>query len=369
MGLHPQRITGIILAGGRGSRMHGQDKGLLTYHGKPLITHVIAHFAQQVPQLAINANRHLAEFQALGYPVFTDGAIRFAGPLAGVAAALAYVDTEWIVTVPTDTPHLPPDLVARLCHAVTTTRIHVASCNDEWQPVFALWPRACLPALETFLASGKRTVYEFLRAQHALGVDFSDQPQAFVNINTPDQLQVPAVRCPVLGFVGWSGSGKTTLLKQLIPMLNHAGLRVGLIKHAHHQFDIDIPGKDSYELRKAGASQVLVASQARWALLTETPGHHGDPSLSEMLTHLEHSQLDLILVEGFKHAHLAKIEVHRTALHKPLLFRDDSDVIAIATDTPHLPEITVSRLDLNNPEEISGFIRKWVLDQAHAASA
>jgi molybdenum cofactor guanylyltransferase/molybdopterin-guanine dinucleotide biosynthesis protein MobB len=369
MGLDSHHITGIILAGGRASRMGGKDKGLMTYHGKPLITHVIARFAAQVPQLAINANRHVPDYQAFGFPVFTDRDNRFAGPLAGVAAALAYAKSEWILTVPTDAPQLPPDLVARLCQNVTSTRIHVASCNGAWQPVFALWPRACLPALEAFLASDKRAAHEFLREQQAIGVDFSDQPRAFANINTPEQIQAAAVLCPVLGIVGWSGSGKTTLLKQLIPLLDQAGMRLGLIKHAHHQFDIDIPGKDSYELRKAGASQVLVTSQARWALMTETPRHHGDPSLTEMLTHLNHAQLDLILVEGFKHAHLAKIEVHRPALDKPVLCRDDTDIIAVASDTPNLPNMTVPRLDLNNPVQITGFIRKWVLDQSHTTSA
>lgn len=369
MGLDSHIITGVILAGGRSSRMAGEDKGLLNYAGKPLIAHVIARITPQISRLVINANRHLADYQAFGFPVFPDSNSQFAGPLAGVAAALAYTKSEWILTVPTDAPSLPADLANRLMQAVTATRIHVATCQGEWQPVFALWPRTCLPALETFLASGKRAAYEFLREQQAIGVDFSDQPAAFTNINTPEQLQAKRINCPVLGIVGWSGSGKTTLLKQLIPLLNQAGMQVGLLKHAHHQFDIDIPGKDSYELRKAGACQVLVASSRRWALMTETPQRNDDPSLPEMLTQLDQSQLDIILVEGFKHAHLAKIEVHRPIVQKPLLCHTDTDIIAVASDTTDLTDISVPRLDLNDPQQIVGFIRNWILDQSQTMSA
>lgn len=369
MGLDLREVTGIILAGGRSSRMAGNDKGLLLYAGKPLIAHVIARLTPQIPRLAINANRHLPDYQAYGLPVFPDQDDRFAGPLAGVAAALTYTNSQWILTVPTDAPSLPDDLAIRLTRNVTDTRIHVAACHGEWQPVFALWPHNCLPALEAFLASGKRAAHEFLREQQAVSVDFSDQSQAFTNINTPEQLQAARTMCPVLGIVGWSGSGKTTLLKQLIPLFKQAGLQIGLIKHAHHQFDIDIPGKDSYELRKAGASQVLVASSQRWALMTETPQRNGDPSLTEMLAQLDPAQLDLILVEGFKHAQLAKIEVHRPVVQKPMLCHTDNDIIAVASDSSELPDISVPRLNLNDPQQIVSFIRHWILDQSPTKSA
>ncbi|HFQ14122.1 MAG TPA: molybdopterin-guanine dinucleotide biosynthesis protein B, partial [Gammaproteobacteria bacterium] len=114
---------------------------------------------------------------------------------------------------------------------------------------------------------------------------------------------------PLLGFVAFSGTGKTTLLRQLIPLLKARGLKIGLIKHAHHRFDIDIPGKDSYELRKAGADRVLVASQQRWAMVSETPQQDGDPALADMLAHIDKDDLDLILVEGFKHARFPKLEL------------------------------------------------------------
>ena len=122
----------------------------------------------------------------------------------------------------------------------------------------------------------------------------------------------------MLGFVAFSGTGKTTLLKQLIPILKARGLHLALIKHTHHQFDIDTPGKDSYELRQAGAEQVMVASRRRWALMVETPNQNDDPPLESLIDHLDTKALDLILVEGFKHAAVPKIELHRPILNKPL---------------------------------------------------
>lgn len=138
---------------------------------------------------------------------------------------------------------------------------------------------------------------------------------------------------PVIGFAAWSGTGKTTLLARLLPLLRAHGLRIGMIKHAHHSFDIDQPGKDSHTLRKAGAEQMLIASRERWALMVETPAA-GDPALAELLPRLERSRLDLILVEGFRHERFPKIELHRAALERPLLFPEDDSIIALASDTP-----------------------------------
>lgn len=158
---------------------------------------------------------------------------------------------------------------------------------------------------------------------------------------------------PVLGIAAWSGTGKTTLLTRLLPLLRARGLRVGMLKHAHHDFDIDHPGKDSYELRKAGAEQVLVASDRRWALMVEAPVAD-DVSLWDMLARLERDALDLILVEGFRHERFPKLELHRAELGKPLLFPDDDAIIALASDTP--VNTALPLLDLNDPAAIATFI-------------
>jgi len=135
----------------------------------------------------------------------------------------------------------------------------------------------------------------------------------------------------VLGIAGYSGSGKTTLIEKLVPLLVRAGLRVSLVKHAHHAFDIDHPGKDSWRHRQAGCSQVLVTSSARWALMHELRGET-EPTLGEQVGRL--APCDLVLVEGFKHDPIPRIEVHRKEGGQPLLHPTDPHVIAIATDEP-----------------------------------
>jgi len=165
---------------------------------------------------------------------------------------------------------------------------------------------------------------------------------------------------PLLGFVAFSGTGKTTLLKQLIPLLKARGLRLALIKHTHHSFDIDTPGKDSYELRQAGAEQVMVASRHRWALMVETPQQTEDPQLEVLLSHLNTDALDVVLVEGFKHAAIPKIELYRPVLNHPLLFPEDANIIAIASDTALTATTRLPVLDLNNPEAIADFIMGFV---------
>ena len=140
----------------------------------------------------------------------------------------------------------------------------------------------------------------------------------------------------VIGIAGYSGSGKTTLIEKMIPVLVGEGLRVPLIKHAHHEFDVDQPGKDSYRHRHAGCTEVLVSSSKRWALMHELRGG-AEPRLHDQLKHL--SPCDLVIVEGYKAEPIAKVEVHRHASRTPLLFPDDPHVVAIATDEPLETEI------------------------------
>jgi molybdopterin-guanine dinucleotide biosynthesis protein B len=166
-------------------------------------------------------------------------------------------------------------------------------------------------------------------------------------------------RVPLLGIAAWSGTGKTTLLVQILPRLRARGLRVGLVKQSHHAFDVDTPGKDSYELRKAGASPVLLASRARWALMVETPAQ-SEPVLNDLLAHLDPSGLDLILVEGFKHEAFPKIELYRADLGKPPIYPTDPEVIAVATDGPLDPVPGVPVLDLNRPDQVTDFVLDYL---------
>ena len=155
----------------------------------------------------------------------------------------------------------------------------------------------------------------------------------------------------VLGIVGWSGSGKTTLLTAILPLLRARGLRVSTVKHAHHGFDMDRPGKDSFRHREAGAHEVLVASTHRWALLHEVEG--AEPSLPDLLGRLE--PVNLVLVEGFKAHPYPKLEVHRRRLGKPALWPHDPTVLAVASDEP-IPTCAVPQLPLNAPPVIAEWI-------------
>jgi len=169
---------------------------------------------------------------------------------------------------------------------------------------------------------------------------------------------------PVLGFVAPSGTGKTTLLAKLIPLLKARGLRVGLIKHSHHDYEIDVPGKDSHVLRQAGATPVLLTSPYRRTIIAEHESL-SEPTLAGELAVLENANVDLILVEGFKQEHFPKIELHRPSLGKPLLARHDKDIIAIATDASLPPDMALPRLDLNAPQDILRFVEDWMEHQQY----
>lgn len=173
-----------------------------------------------------------------------------------------------------------------------------------------------------------------------------------------EEMETIRASVPVLGFAAYSGTGKTTLLVKLLPLMKLQGLRVAMVKHAHHDFDIDKPGKDSYLLRKAGADQMLIASDKRSALMTEFDEHES-PDLQTLLSQLDLAHTDIVLVEGFRHEAFPKIELHRPELGKPFIFTEDPNVIAVATDasidTKGLP-----LLNINQPEEIAGFINRWL---------
>ena len=162
----------------------------------------------------------------------------------------------------------------------------------------------------------------------------------------------------LIGLAGWSGSGKTTLLTALIPALIRRGRTVSTVKHAHHAFDVDKPGKDSYLHREAGAHEVLISSQNRWALMHE---HRGgpEPNLQELVTHL--APVDLVLVEGFKREGHPKIEIHRAELGKPVLYPDDPQMVAIASD-PVLADAPIPHVSLNDIDAIADLVERHAVE-------
>lgn len=179
-------ITGVILAGGLGTRMGGVDKGLQLFHQQALVLHVINRLAPQVDRLLINANRSAAEYAAFGYPLISDRISGFVGPLGGLQAALSAADTPLVATVPCDSPNLPLDLVDRMHLALNSANanIAIATAGGRLHPVFCLCRTSLLPSLDAYLDGGGRKVALWCAEMKAVEVDFSDQPEAFGNFNT-----------------------------------------------------------------------------------------------------------------------------------------------------------------------------------------
>lgn len=183
-------ITAIILAGGRATRMGGVDKGLVALQQKPLIQHVIQQLTPQVDEIIINANRELAQYQALGYPVLQDETADFIGPLAGFNLGLRHTKHDYLLTVPCDSPLLPLDLAQRLYSSLLTNNadVAVATSDGDAHPVFALCKKSVLPSLTSYLQQGGRKVSAWQKSLHYTEVDFSDNSDAFYNLNTFEDL-------------------------------------------------------------------------------------------------------------------------------------------------------------------------------------
>jgi molybdenum cofactor guanylyltransferase len=183
-------IAGVVLAGGLGRRMGGVDKGLRPLRGKPMVQWVLERFAPQVDQVLINANQHIDEYSAFGHPVIPDQIAGFAGPLAGLHAALSSTSLPLVATVPCDSPFVPTDLVARLMGALLQQQADVATARtlNQTHPVFSVCRCAVLPQLAAFLAGGGRKIEQWHGTLAAVEVRFDDQVEAFSNINTPEEL-------------------------------------------------------------------------------------------------------------------------------------------------------------------------------------
>jgi molybdenum cofactor guanylyltransferase len=187
-------VTGVVLAGGQGRRMGSVDKGLALLLGRPMVTHVIERLAPQVDEILINANRNMTEYMALGHAVIPDAIGGYAGPLAGLHVGLTHAANPLVATVPCDSPFLPHDLIARLSTALRddAADIAVARTLDQPHPVFALVRREVLPHLTQFLQDGGRKIDAWYATLKAIEVAFDDQPDAFRNINTADELRQAA---------------------------------------------------------------------------------------------------------------------------------------------------------------------------------
>ncbi len=185
-------FTAIILAGGRARRMDGKDKGLLSLNGRPLVEHVLERISPQVDHVIINANRNQPAYQRFGQPVISDRDASYRGPLSGISSVMQTVTSRWFISVPCDAPLLPADLVRRLHDALQDSGAicAVAHSGESIQPVFALFRDSAEPALSHFIQAGESKARLWHSRNSSVVVDFSDTPEAFLNINTPDQLRM-----------------------------------------------------------------------------------------------------------------------------------------------------------------------------------
>ncbi|QGM80208.1 molybdenum cofactor guanylyltransferase MobA [Otariodibacter oris] len=355
-------ISAVILAGGLARRLQGVEKGLQEIAGKPLITHIIERLSPQICKIHLNINRlHEAYHrQYPAIPTYSDNLADFQGPLSGILSGFQNIDSEYLLFVPCDSPFLPSNLLKKLATALQINQAQIAYAHDgeRAHPTFALIHRSVEKALADYLATGERRLLQFFHSQKSVAVDFSEQAWAFKNFNTPEEFasgQISSIFCniPLLAITGYSGTGKTTLLEKLIPQLKQRNINVGLIKHSHHNVDVDKPNKDSYRLRQAGANPTMIVCDQRWALMKETDEL---ASFQLLVSQFEGANVDLILVEGFKHENLPKIQLHRQDIEKPL---PELDEFTVATATDYALDREVS-LDINNVEQIADFIQTYL---------
>lgn len=350
------RVLGVVLAGGQARRMGGGDKCRLDLGGDSLVGHVIARLAPQCDALVLNANGDPARFADLGLPVLGDSIAGFPGPLAGVLAGMdhgAVHGFSHVLSAAADTPFLPPDLAHRLADAAREAGLPIALAATREggrlirHPTFGLWPVSLREDLRAQVMSGLSKVALWADRHGAAPAVFPSDPiDPFFNINTPDELAIArdiwhktgwsrqgitdeGRIMRIYGITGRKNAGKTTLMERLVAELTGRGYRISTVKHAHHETEIDQPGRDSHRHRQAGAEQVLLASPVRWALMHELRGQD-EPSLQAHLQRLD--PVDLVLVEGFKQAGHPQLEVWRRATGRPPLAPEFPSIRALVSD-------------------------------------
>ena len=372
MNAYYEIVPCVILAGGKGKRMGGKEKALVNLLDRPLISYILEKISGKVAPIALNVNTNLKEFKKFGYKMLEDPIKGHLGPLVGILASLNWaknLDQKWVLTLPCDTPFLPKNLIVSLIDAKNENPdidLVVAKSKGFKHPVIALWKTSNNIKLKNAIEDGIRKIDIFTSQLKIKHVNFDNLNKSkfdpFTNLNSPKDLiiamQMLGKLPPIFGLAGWSGSGKTTLCAKLIENFSKIGINVGTLKHAHHKFDIDKPGKDSYNLRKAGARPMIISSKERFALVQENDNEE-EKSLFEMLEIFAKSPLnkcDVIIVEGYKNEKIPKLEVFRRVIGKTLLHKDDANIFAIASDEKLNTDIP--SLDLNNISSITDLLIK-----------
>lgn len=336
----------VILAGGRSRRM-GSDKATLMFGGVTVLEHLVNVFGSYFDSVAVSVGEH-GRYNTYGAEEILD-IYPGKGPMTGLHAAFARTDADNVFLTAVDLPFGDPELAGYLSGFLDGEydACLIRRTSGDLEPLFGVYSRRCLGALSDCLDSGSFAMTSFLQRVRVKFIDEDELSDRFdvdtvlSNINTPKDYSralwlLEASRIPVVSIVGWSGSGKTTYLERLIPELKRRGLRLGVIKHDAHKFEIDRPGKDSYRLSAAGGDVVAVSSAEKLAVVEK---REKAPPLLEIISHM--MGVDMIITEGYKTGSNPKIEIHRKATGKPLACKGDKNLIAVVTD---------EELDVNVPE-------------------
>ena len=334
-----ERVYALILCGGQSSRM-GTDKASLTLGGRTLLERAAAFWAAQ-PEIgavlaAVGAPEHALPMPSGVTPVYD--VFPGYGPMAGLHAAFAGSDADVLYVSAVDMPFLAGDVLP----PPPAGDASVFTRNGRPDPLFGVYRRTCLPALTAALERGERRMRALL---DEISTEYRELPEGLDavldNLNTrADYLRALAGSPPAVCIMGWSGSGKTTFLEKLIPVLSARGLRVAVVKHDGHGFEIDRPGKDTWRLSQAGAVAAAISGPGGWAVMSPE-----ETTLGDLLRRLPPA--DIVLVEGHKLSPLPKLQVYRAAAGKPFIDGDPA-VFAVATDDD--PPTDLPRLGLDDAE-------------------
>ena len=350
-------VTGVILAGGKSSRM-GSDKAALRLAGESLFDRARRALTQVCPRIQIAGAR--PDLACDDLPAFAD--THPGSSLGGLHNALCHSDSEWVLVLPCDLPFPSPTLLRELLRKRAGVQAVMPRTSNGSEPLIASYHRSVLPLIEEHLREGKLKLVDLLDRLHISYLGEEELPpgwrRALTNLNRPQDLDRLLAPPPALTLVAHSGTGKTTLLVKLIEELTRRGWTVGALKHDAHRFEIDREGKDSWKMAAAGAAVTAISSTERTAIIHR---HELEPTLDQLLQAFG-GRVDILLTEGFKLSRLPKIEIHRTELGRPLICRgenNDPALLAVAADRELA--LDVPCFDLNDSNALTDFIEERFL--------